>query len=881
MHRPDSKLWLLQAMSLALAATPAVAQQQTAATELEEVVITGSRIRGVAPVGSSVVAVERDEVLQSGATTTADVLKQIPQITAIGFNAEGSVGPAAPSNITRSTAPNLRGIGPTATLTIFDGHRVSASGTMGQLVDPSFLPPLALERVEVVADGASAIYGSDAVAGVINLVPRKQFDGVEVSVRGGAADAYHDYQIGAIGGTAWDSGRVVVAADYLFSDAVEAWDRDYITNDRRSFGGANGLDINCGNPGTMTVGGVTYALPDGDGRNVLRSQLTPGSRNLCDAARWNGVLPEMERTSIYGSIEQDLTSNLKLVAQGFFSRRTFETVRTQPNLNIANVPATNPFRPADIPAGTPVTVNYSLVPDVGRGPATGEAETYQAIVGLDAVFGDFEVNFSGSYGEGSDYEERRTVNQFYMNQALADPNPATALNVFGGPGSNNPETLARIFSGVGLIAGTSTLKNVEVNANGPLFDMPGGSVRIAVGAEYREEDLEADSRGISAATGQATRTGTSNDRDVSAVYGELFVPIVGGSNAIAGVQSLDLSLAARFEDYSDFGSTTNPKIGLNWRPIDDLLVRASYGTSFRAPGLSENDPNASGAGLYPGNVTLRDGRSVYRVSIAGGNPTLKPEEATTWSFGFDLTPAALPGMRLGVTYFDIEYENQIVDGFGRANLYVNDPDLYPSFVAFQGDPNFAALQSLIQNSGFTSPTPIDYTRPDLVLVDARRVNVGQVKTDGIDVDFRQDFITDAMGTFTVGLSGTRFLSYDTAEGGAYLDRLNTIAFPAKFSGRGNLGWNFGDFTSRLTVHYVTSYSNTNSVLVPKVDDYTTVDLDFSYTLSAGFADGMRLGLNVRNVFDTDPPEVDMAGAYDASKASALGRVFALTVSKRW
>jgi iron complex outermembrane receptor protein len=170
-----SSLAMLVASSVSIAGAqeqPAAASSDAPAeAETMKVVVTGSRIRGVAPVGSSLIQIGVEDVKQSGAVTTADLLKEIPQVTSMGFNGEGSLGAAAPQNITRSTAPNLRGIGPQATLTLLDGQRVPAAGPMGNVVDPSFLPPLTLQRIEVIADGASAVYGSDAVAGVINLIP--------------------------------------------------------------------------------------------------------------------------------------------------------------------------------------------------------------------------------------------------------------------------------------------------------------------------------------------------------------------------------------------------------------------------------------------------------------------------------------------------------------------------------------------------------------------------------------------------------------------------------------------------------------------------------------------------------------------------------------
>jgi len=879
---------VLVALSPCLA-VEALAQESVddaaAESDLSEIMVTGSRVRGVGPVGANLIALDRDVLARTGATSTADFLKEVPQITSLGINAEGSLGSAAPSNITRATAPNLRGLGSTATLTILDGRRLSGSGTMGQYVDPAALPLLALERVEVIADGASAIYGSDAVAGVVNLIPRKNFQGVEVAVRGALGDEYSDYRISGIGGFKWTGGNFVLALDRTHTSGLDAKNRSFVTNDRRSFGGANGLDFTCASPGTMTVGGVTYALPAGNGRNLLRANLTPGTSNPCDPAQLERLIPEETRHSVYGYIEQDLTENLSLHFQGLYSEREFFTYRTHPTLNITNVPATNPFRPADIPTSTAIRIQGDLVGDLGRGPSTGKARNYDFTLGLDWTVGEFNVRANASRGEGKDEENRILINPYELNLALADSNPATAFNPFGGPGSNNPTTLARIFSDNAVIGGKSQVEVYDIDLDGPLFSLPGGPVRLAAGAEYRKESLNTVSVRAVAATGLPGITLSDRERDIKSLYGELYVPLFGADNAVPGAQSLALSLAVRWEDYSDFGSTTNPKIGATWVPVDGLSLRGSYGTSFRAPGLTENDPTSGGNLLSgPTRTVLASGDVVYTVTFGGGRADLKPESATTWTLGADFEPVAVPGLRISATYFNIAYKDQIVDGIGgRGTLYLNNPAAYPDLVGFQGTPSFAAIREVIQKFGYTATSPIDYSQSDLVLVDLRRANVGRVEASGLDVSVRYLQDLGSAGQLRFGIDFTRFFDYSTQDGlQPKLQKLNRISYPAKFSGRASIGWDYEGFETTLSAQHVNSYLNDLSLLVPEVDSYTTFDLDLAYRFEqTGLLQDTRISLNVRNLFDTNPPKVDRVSAYDPSKASALGRVVALSLTKRW
>ena len=221
--------------------------------ELDEIVVTGSRIRGAEPVGSTVITVSRQDIEVAAPISTTALIQRLPQVFNLGVS-ESSRGQSGGSgNITYGSAINLRGLGPYATLTLIEGHRAVPQGTTGFGVDASIIPTAALGRVEVVADGASALYGSDAVAGVVNLILRRDFEGVEASVRGGSGDAYSEKQGSLIGGMGWTSGHVMAAYEYAFHSNLNGLDRDFFRGDLTARGGRDFRVAQC-NPGNIVVG---------------------------------------------------------------------------------------------------------------------------------------------------------------------------------------------------------------------------------------------------------------------------------------------------------------------------------------------------------------------------------------------------------------------------------------------------------------------------------------------------------------------------------------------------------------------------------------------------------------------------------------------------
>jgi iron complex outermembrane receptor protein len=271
-------------------ASIAHAQSAEEDADTSEIVVTGSRVRGEAPVGATVIALGRGEIEASSAVTIDRMIKEIPQNFDLGVS-ENSRGQSGGSgNITYGNSVNLRGIGPYATLVLIDGHRVTSNS---RSIDPSVLPSLGVERVEVVADGASAIYGSDAVAGVVNIIPRRSLDGGEVFARAGISDdgAFHEYALGGALGKVFDRGQIMVAFEHVERSNLSGDDRSFFTSNQLASGGPDGRTTRC-SPGTIRIGATTYAIPGGGVTQATAGSLVAGHDQPVRAARGSGSVAQ-------------------------------------------------------------------------------------------------------------------------------------------------------------------------------------------------------------------------------------------------------------------------------------------------------------------------------------------------------------------------------------------------------------------------------------------------------------------------------------------------------------------------------------------------------------------------------------------------------------
>ncbi len=859
------------AAMIALAPMAAHAQEvqtdaaEEAAANDQAIVVTGSRIRGIEAVGSNVIAIGAADIAQEPVTSTADLLRRVPQVVSLGANRNGGAAQNGAANATRGAGINLRGISTNATLLLYDGRRFPPQGTQGQFTDPSVIPAIALERVEVVADGASAVYGSDAIAGVVNFILRRNFDGVEVRARAGIAEGgYTEKQFAALFGRKWDTGSAMIAAEYTDNTHLRGYDLDFYQDDNRFRGGRDLRVQNC-NPGTISTGGTTYAIPQGGVTAANVGALVAGTNNRCFYNAQDTVIPEQKRYNLTAAFSQDIGDSLRVFADGFYSYRN-GTISGINNIS-ATVRNTNPFFVTPVLGTTQQTVLWSMVPELGPDFNPYHGESWNVVAGIEAsLMGDFKATAYYAHGRSEDVADRRLgVNTAALNAALADTNPATALNVFGGP--NNPATLAKIRDNLFVITGRTRLEVANVQMDGSLFDLPGGAVRVALGGEYREEYTFTDLKTGQAATPRSVAD--AGTRNVKALFGELFVPLVGSGNAMPGVEQLSLSIAGRYEKYSDFGSTTNPKIGLTWKPMETLTLRASYGTSFRAPTFTEVSTIAGGAGLYYDTLPGASGNLVG-IGIAGGNPGLKPETATTWSVGGEFSP--ISALRLTLNYFDIDYKDQIQALRGTPGILTNP--IYASFVNL--NPTAMQVSALIA-SGLPINNPINAAQVQFI-VDGRRQNLGRSQVRGIDFGAYANW---TMGNvkFDAGVQGTYFTKYlfQALPGAAVNNVVGLINFPQKFRSQADIGAQVGIFSGRLTWNHLASYTNTTLTPFQKVSNYDTFDLGVNVEVN----ERLRIGFDVRNLLNEDPPFVDTTRGYDAQSANPIPRMFSMTAGVKF
>jgi iron complex outermembrane recepter protein len=736
--------------------------------ELEEIVVTGSHIRGVEVSASPVLRFDRRDLDRSGYSTVAQFIESLPQNSGAGASQDTVGTDSAVGNNAYGSAVNLRALGPGASLVLLNGRRLAPGGNGGRFVDISMIPLSAIERVEVLTDGASAIYGSDAVGGVVNFVLRKDYDGAETGVRYGSVTdgGLREWQASQSLGMIWDGGGGLVAYEYNQRDALDARDRDF----------ARGSD-------------------------------TPRT-----------LLPEQSRHSIYATAHHDVADRWSMFADVLYSRRDTDNVLSYLSL-----------------------VNQE----------ESSSDQIAAAVGTDiALAGSWKAQVAASY---SRYSFDASLLRIPTDTGIGELTPSSVDNDVG---------------------------SFDAHADGAVLTLPGGDMRLALGASHRRENVQ-----------PAIGDDDLPERRVNAAFGELFVPVVGASNSMLGIEALELTLAARYEDYSDFGSDVTPKIGLRWQPTAMLSVRGTYGESFKAPTLTD---------LAPGTESLLAFfASDFGLDIAGdplvllrsqaARPRLHEEQSKSWTAGLDLLPRdGEPSLSL--TYFHIEFEGRIDTPLsGGFDAFFASPDVFGSFMVLNPSEQFVN-ERLAAATRFDDLTAGAFA-PDQVGIwaDVAVTNLAAERERGIDLLVKYPFET-RLGHFEAWLNATYLLDFETkvAPLAPARDVLNTLNEPIDLQVRGGLSWNLDRLTASLAANYQDSYGAAGQ---PPIASWTTLDAQLRYEFDRATArellSGLQIALSVHNLFDKDPPFVASQGSpiahsgYDSVNATPLGRFIAFDVTKAW
>lgn len=859
------------------------------------IVVTGTRIRGSAPVGSPVITIDRTAIERSGLGSVQQVLQSLPQAFGGGQN-EATLGATtrngAGSNPAYGSSINLRGLGASSTLVLIDGNRPALGGIGGAFADLSMIPLSAVGQVEVLTDGASAIYGADAVAGVVNLRLRKRFEGAESQLRFASADGdMSEVQLAQLFGKRWEHARLVFAYQYTDRGALAAADRAFAREDLRPFGGPDYRSAYAV-PGTIVAAdGQTFAIPAGqDGTALSAAALIPGTANRGDLRAASDLLPHQRTHSAWLSGEAELSGSLTLRASVLAARRDYRKAALADRLSPVSVPVTNPFYVDPIGTGQPVTLLYDFRNDLGAPTDRGRVEAITASAGLEQRLGAWRIELDGSYGRQRDRAETiNLVNRVRLAAALADPNPASAFNLFGDGSANNPATIAAVRGSIASRTRFETLA-AALRADGPLARLPAGDLRLALGAEVRRESAgyATVSDTSSMAPVETPDYGFPAPRTVRSLYAELLVPVFGGAASPPGFHRLDLSLAGRIEDYSDVGRTTNPKLSLRWEPVAGITLRGSYGTSFRAPAFDELiGPSVSLYIPLPLADPAAPGGTSNVLALFGYAPGIRPEKARTWTAGADFSPAAVPGLRASLNFYDIAYRDRIDTVSEDYASFLTQRDVFGGVILDNPAPELVA-------SYYAAPTfanPYGIAASAIVaIVDGRVRNLATVHQRGIDFDlaYAHDL---AGGTINFGLAGNHVFGIDRqlTPGAVATEVAGTFANPVKWRLRGELGWSRHGFAATLHANHSAGYRNQIPVVAEHVSAWTTFDLQLAQRFEAsedGSGRSLVLALSALNLFDRAPPYVNnrtntSALGYDPEQASPLGRQLALQATVRW
>lgn len=832
-------------LTLALAAiavqsalyTPVSAAQEN--QNIEKIAVTGSHIRRTDMEGPSPIAtIDAEQIANTGVTDLIGLFTKLPISGQGTFSTQGN---SSDDTANGGSSVSLRGLGADSTLILINGRRVSVSpfakGIDTAFVDINNIPLAAIKRVEILKDGASATYGSDAIAGVINVVLKDDFDGLEVSARfGDTADGGgEEKNVSLVYGSSSDKSNHTFIMDYFQREEVMYSDRDYSRSSNQTALRPNdplAVDFrsSSGIPGTIALASdPTNRLPDTFGSDVCAPEDITGTLCRYDYAPFMSSIPEAERFSFnyIGTYEiSDKTrafmelngQNSKSVVRGAASPSFNELFMSGDNVNhpFADDP-THPFYQQDL------TMRRRTV-DIGNRQKNVDTDYYRAIFGFEGEIKDWNYEVAYSYIKSESVE--RGVDGFPNSRRIQEAIDSGLWDPFE-PSSNSQEALDYIETTTTRV-GKSTYKSLDAVVSGPLMQFNGNDIMLAVGAEYREEAISdnPDDQFLRGDVFGTEATQANGERDNTSIFAELAVPFN---------DQFEMQLAARHEDYSDFGTTTNPKLSFLWAPMDNLSLRGSWGTAFRAPslhqlGLGRTDEspnlvdtvrcNAVGIGCQPMEYT----------AIFAGNPELGPEESTSYNLG--VIYEVNDDLSFSVDYYSYDIEDII------------DSDTQFVFT------NFGADSSVVERL----PTADPSDPGEVVRIYDSFQNIGDLETSGLDVDVTYT-MSNSMGDFRFGYVLNYVLNYEDfrpdVDGGRRLALQEGEFEQPEVRWTASMDWRKNDWSAALLVNYIGEFDGDKDSGFgdQTVDSMTTVDATVNYF----GIENTTLTLGATNLFNEDPP----------------------------
>jgi iron complex outermembrane receptor protein len=791
--------------------------------KLEEVVVTGSRIPTAA--GQQALPVStysREQIETSGQTTVADFLNTLPDASI------NSVEGDLQSFLGRTTV-QLHGLPAGTTLTLLDGRPIESS--VYGYFDLGAIPVAAIERIDVLPVGSSAVYGSDALAGAVNMILRKDFDALEVDAKYGRATGTGEDDFSLAWGKTWDRGSVSLVASYQGRSELLGSERSITSTtdvpaDAASF---NLFDL-C-SPGTVYslngqplpgLGTATQAaIPSNiSGKPTIQAfQATAGKTNLCNVLLTNSLIPTTHRQGALLSGHYEIGGSADLFTEVLLSHEFQDNVVGDAidliggSFGYTTIGAGNPYNPF----GEEVGVSYSYR---SMAAAYDNWQTFvRPLVGIrgSLVF-DWKYEVTTTFSQDEAHDQYTSINQTALQGALNSTSPATALNPFtsGAPGS--PQLLGSLLDDY-ADSYKNQLTSTQAIVHGPLLTLPSGAVQAVVGLQYDHERLY-DALDDS----YAAPSSLSLARHSYAVFAEERVPILAANARPESGERLALSFAERYDKYSDFGGKTTGQAGLEWRPSSPLLLRAAYATSYKAPELQQIAGGVTGT--FQGDITdPYRGNSTYPAPTEqGSNANLQPETGESRVLGIVYDSNEHRGLKASLSYFAIDITNYI--SVLSPQVLIDNPTLFPGLVTR------------------APPTPQEQQLGYLgVITNIRDIylNYGDIRVAGLDFDVSRR-LTTSIGDFMPSLALTDMVRYRTAlTPGApdvsYLSQATLLGpgFAPRWKGTVALGWQRGPLITNLTGRYIGPYRDYQE-LAPNTNELGNTwycDFNLRYDLSKG------------------------------------------------